>query len=86
MTLRDEIAALRARISRALSDRDTWRASGSQEKYMEASCVAETLELQLEQMRQEGLRATARNAARAGTQGPARPGGAGQDTRERIKP
>ena len=65
MTLRDEIAALRARISRARSDRDSGRAAGRQDKYVAASCVAATLELQLEQMRQEGLRATRRNAERA---------------------
>lgn len=65
MTLRDEIAALRARITRARSDRDSGRAAGRQDKYVAASCVAATLELQLEQMRQEGLRATRRNAERA---------------------
>lgn len=65
MTLRDEIAALRARIAKNGSDRDTWRASGRQKKYIEAACVADTLEQQLELLRQEGQRATARNAARA---------------------
>jgi len=65
MTLREEIAALRARIAKIASERAAWRASGRQKEYLEAACVAETLELQLEQMRQEGLRATRRNAARA---------------------
>jgi hypothetical protein len=65
MTLHDQIAALRARITKAESARDAWQASGSQEKYIEAYCVAETLELQLEQLRQEGLRASMKNSARA---------------------
>lgn len=61
MTLREEIAVLRTRIAKAESERDTWRASGRQEKYLEAHCVVEALELQLERLRQEGLRFFARN-------------------------
>ena len=61
MTLREEIAVLRTRIGKAELERDTWRASGRQEKYLEADCVVEALELQLERLRQEGLRFFARN-------------------------
>ena len=76
MTLHDEIAALRARIAKAESVRDTWRASGRQEKYVEAWCAAEALELRLEQLRQEGLRASMKNSA----------GGAVPDAPKRVKP
>jgi hypothetical protein len=65
MTLREEISALRARIARAQSDRDTWRTSGLQEKYLEAYSRVEALELDLERLRQEGLRAYVRNNAPA---------------------
>ncbi|MEX2241286.1 MAG: hypothetical protein WD775_11415 [Burkholderiales bacterium] len=65
MMLHDRIAALRARIVKAKSARNAWRASGSQAKYVKAYCVAETLEQQLEQLRQESLRASRKNSARA---------------------
>ena len=65
MTLRDEIAALQDRIAKAASDRDTWRASGNQEKYIEGYGVVEALELRLEQLRRDGLRASGRQSARA---------------------
>ena len=91
MTLHDEIAALRARIAKAKSTRDTSQASGSQEKYMEAYCAAETLELQLEQLRQQGLRASMKNSARASVsvlsagELPSA-GGAVPDAPKRVKP
>jgi hypothetical protein len=55
MTFRDEIAALKSRIAQIQSERDTWRASGRQEKYLEAYCTLEALELDLEGLRQRGL-------------------------------
>lgn len=61
MTLQEEIAALQARIARARSERDTWQASGLQEKYLEAYSMVDALELELDRLRQEGLRASARN-------------------------
>ena len=64
ITLRDEIAALQARIGKAKTDRDTWRTSGVQEKYLEAYSLVEALELQLERLRQEGLRAFSNSARR----------------------
>lgn len=63
MTLRQDIADLRARIAKAQSERDTWRTSGMQEKYLEAYSLVEALELQLERLRQEGLRSFATNDA-----------------------
>jgi hypothetical protein len=64
MTLLEEIVALRVRIDKARSERDTWRMSGMQEKYLEAYSLVEALELQLARLRQEGLRAFA-NRSRA---------------------
>ena len=61
MTLREEISALQARIARAQSERDTWRSSGMQVEYFEACSQVDALELALELLRQEGLRAYARN-------------------------
>jgi len=58
MTLRDEIAALQVRIAKAGADGEAWRASGRQEKYLEALSMADALELQLERLRQDGLRAS----------------------------
>ena len=53
MTLQEDIAALRDRIAKAESDRDVWRASGQEEKYLEAYFLLEALELQLDlQLRQ----------------------------------
>ena len=68
MTFYEEVVALRARIVKAEAERDTWRTSGMQEKYLEAYTAVEALELQLEALRQQGLRNTAR--AEAGTPGP----------------
>jgi hypothetical protein len=56
MTLQEEVTALRGRFVRAESERSTWRASGMQEKYLEACSLVDALELQLEAMRQDGLR------------------------------
>jgi hypothetical protein len=47
-----DIAALQARIARAESDRDSWRAAGIQEKYLEANSTVEALGLQLDRLRQ----------------------------------
>jgi len=61
MTLHEEISALQGRIAKAQSERDTWRSSGMQEKFLEACSRVDALELDLERLRQEGLRAYARN-------------------------
>jgi len=65
MTLADEIAALQVRIARAGAEGEAWRASGGQEKYLEAVCTAKALELQLELLRREELRASKKSSARA---------------------
>jgi hypothetical protein len=67
MTLHEEIAALQARIAKAQSERDTWRTTGMQQKYLEAYSLVEALELDLERLRQEGLRAYVRNNEKAAT-------------------
>lgn len=51
MTFQEEVAALKVRIRKAESERDGWRASGRQEKYLEAYLMVDALELQLERLR-----------------------------------
>ena len=51
MTFQEEIAALRARIRNAESERDAWRASGRREKYLEAYLMVDALELPRERLR-----------------------------------
>ena len=50
-----EIAAMQERIARAATERDTWRASGMEEKYLEACSMVEALELQLDGLRQDSF-------------------------------
>lgn len=52
MTFQEDIAAMQIRIAKAESERDSWRVSGMQEKYLEAYSMVEALELQLELLRQ----------------------------------
>jgi hypothetical protein len=51
MSALDDITAMQARIAKAEADRDTWRQSGMQEKYLEAYSTVEALELQLDLLR-----------------------------------
>jgi hypothetical protein len=64
MTFNEEIAALRARLAKAEFDREAWRTSGMQEKYLEAYSLVDALELQLDRLRQEGLRTSLKNDER----------------------
>lgn len=64
MTFYEEIAELQSRIARAHVERDTWRSSGMQEKYLESHSMVDALEVQLDRLRQQGLRVSARNDAR----------------------
>jgi len=73
MMLHEEIVALRARIARKQDERDTWLAAGNQAKYMKAFCELESLELQLERLRQEGLRTSMKHFARAPVSAPDAP-------------
>jgi hypothetical protein len=59
MTLQERIAAMQHRIVKAESERDSWRASGIQEKYLEAYSMVEALELQLDLL-QKAVRLGAR--------------------------
>ena len=52
MSSEEDIAALQVRIAKAESERDTWLASRMHEKYLEAYCMVEALELQLDLLRQ----------------------------------
>jgi hypothetical protein len=60
MTLKEEIASIQAKITKAEAERDTWRTSGLQEKYLEACSMVDALEVQLERLRQAGLRSSLR--------------------------
>lgn len=42
------IDAIRARLSRAEAERDAWRATGHEDRYLEAYVMVEALVLQLE--------------------------------------
>lgn len=48
MTHDEDIDSFKARIARAQSQRDAWRAAGMEEKYLEAYFLVEALELQLD--------------------------------------
>jgi hypothetical protein len=55
VTLHDDIAAIKDRIAKAETDRDTSRVAGLKEKYVEAYFRVEALELQLdERLRNRG--------------------------------
>jgi hypothetical protein len=49
MTFEQDIDAIKQRIAKAEADRETWRMSGLEEKYMEAYFLVEALELQLDE-------------------------------------
>ena len=51
MSTQDDIAALEVRIAIAEAERDAWRGSGLQERYLEAYSMVEALELQLDVLR-----------------------------------
>ena len=65
MTFNEEISAMQARLAKAEAERDTWRTSGMQEKYLAAYSAVQALETQLEALRQQGLRNRARAEAAA---------------------
>jgi len=43
-----ELTLIQLRLQKAMSDRDTWRATGDTERYLEAYCMVEALERQLD--------------------------------------
>jgi hypothetical protein len=47
-TFEEQVTSLKRRIAQAEFERDGCRAAGRQEKYLEAYCMVEALELQLE--------------------------------------
>ena len=51
MSSQEDIAAIEVRIAKAESERDSWRSSRRQEKYLEAYSMVEALELQLDRLR-----------------------------------
>jgi hypothetical protein len=52
-----DIVILKMRLDTAESQRNTWRASGMQEKYLEASSMVDALELQIGALEQTARRA-----------------------------
>lgn len=48
MSFQDDIDAIKARIAQAQVERETWRAAGREEKYLEAYVTVEALEMQLD--------------------------------------
>lgn len=62
MTLQQEITVMQERIVKAEAERDGWRSSSMQEKYLEAYSMVEALELQLERLRAAALPALLRTA------------------------
>ena len=50
MTIRNQIAALRARLASIRSERDAWRAAGRMARYLAACSVVESLERRLAQL------------------------------------
>jgi len=56
MSHNEEIANIRTRLAKAEQDRESWRATGMQEKYLEAYSMVEALELELDRLRAQGVR------------------------------
>jgi hypothetical protein len=59
VTFQQEVNELMSRIAKAESERDAWQAAGWQERYFEAYCTVEALELLLGQRMREGAAAQA---------------------------
>lgn len=62
-----DIEAVQVRIAKAQSDLEAWRTTGMQEKYLEAYSRVSALELELDRLREQGLRtlAAANDSAKA---------------------
>ena len=73
-----DIEAVQLRIAKAQADLETWRTSGMQEKYLEAYSQVSALELELDRLREQGLR------ARAAANDPARVPGEWQHLMARL--
>jgi hypothetical protein len=64
-TVQQDIDAIKARISKAESERDAWRAASREEKYLEAYVTVEALLLQLnERSRQLSIESPPRDDTR----------------------
>jgi lipid II:glycine glycyltransferase (peptidoglycan interpeptide bridge formation enzyme) len=67
VNIHSDIDTLRQRIAKAEVDRDTWRASGRQENYLEAYSMVEALETQLDKLERTRRRLAAAIAIPIGT-------------------
>ena len=65
MSFDQEISDLRTRLLKAESERDRWRTSGRQEKYLESYFLVDALELQLDRLRRQRVESAARHALEA---------------------
>lgn len=62
MSFDHDIGDLRVRLAKAEYDRDHWRTSGRQEKYLESYFLVDALELQLEGLLRQKIESAARSA------------------------
>ena len=60
MSFDQDIAGVRTRIAKAESDRDHWRTSGRQVKYLESCSRVDALEIELDLLRKKRLESAAR--------------------------
>lgn len=60
MSFDEDIAGIRIRITKAETDRDRWRTSGRQDKYLEAYFFVNALELELDRARRQRFEQTAK--------------------------
>ena len=58
MSFDPEIGSLRARISRAIAERDAGQSSGSQQRYIAACFELQMLEAALDRVREQRVRST----------------------------
>ena len=79
MEAKTTITELKARLARAESERDTWRAAGRQEHYLEAYSMVEALAMQLEELERTARFAAAAQAPSVASASP----GASPDTQAR---
>jgi hypothetical protein len=65
VTLDIDVAVLQQRIAKAEADRETWRASGMQENYLEACSMVDALNVQLDDLERAARRVAAASATMA---------------------
>lgn len=69
--MKSALAELNARLAKAESERDTWRAAGRQENYLAACSMADALEMQIQQLQRAARYAAVQSTTTASTAAPA---------------